>query len=395
MKEADSPRILIIGAGVMGAASAYFLAARHGVRATLLERDLSFARASSARSASSIRQQFTTAVNIELSRRSWQFLAQAAEALAVDGIAPALALEERGYLYLATEAQRESLWQRYRFQREQGVAVRWLEARELAAQWPWLIVEDLAAGVWGEREEGWFDGPALHAAFLRKARSLGVRLERVTVNRLIADGRRVVAVETAEGERMAADAVLVAAGAWSGALVATLGDVLPIAPKKRDVFVLDSPARLERCPLVIDPSGVWFRPEGGGFLAGAPPRARPGEPLDPDEAPLEAIDYGLFDAVIWPALARRVVGFEALRVRSAWAGYYEMSGFDHNAFVGPWPGVEGLWVAAGFSGHGMQQAPAVGEAVALMIVGESVPWLAPLSPMRFFEGRPLVEGNVI
>ena len=149
---------------------------------------------------------------------------------------------------------------------------------------------------------------------------------------------------------------------------------------------------LPHCPLVIDPSGVWFRPEGRGFIAGAPPRGD-----DADEAPLDAIDYALFDELIWPVLAARVPAFEALRVRSAWAGYYEMNGFDHNGLAGALPGWRNVYTACGFSGHGMQHAPAVGSALAAMIAGghSDAPALDALSPQRLIDNRPLIERNVI
>jgi glycine/D-amino acid oxidase-like deaminating enzyme len=140
---------------------------------------------------------------------------------------------------------------------------------------------------------------------------------------------------------------------------------------------------------------VWFRPEGRGYICGAPPREP--WPGDPDEPPLEAIDHPLFDEVIWPALAARVPAFEALRLRSAWAGYYEMNTFDHNGLAGALPGRDNVFVACGFSGHGMQQAPAVGAALAALVCGGAtdVPSIAALSPRRIAEGRPLVERNVI
>jgi FAD-dependent oxidoreductase domain-containing protein 1 len=154
------------------------------------------------------------------------------------------------------------------------------------------------------------------------------------------------------------------------------------------VFVFESPARLPGCPLVIDTSGIWFRPEGRGFICGAPPEH------DTDEAPLDAIDHHRFDELIWPALAARVPAFEALRVTGAWAGYYEMNSFDHNGLAGELE--RGLWVTCGFSGHGMQQAPAVGQAIAAQIAG-GTPWvdIAPLSPQRLARNEPLLERNVI
>jgi glycine/D-amino acid oxidase-like deaminating enzyme len=149
---------------------------------------------------------------------------------------------------------------------------------------------------------------------------------------------------------------------------------------------------LPGCPLVIDPSGVWFRPEGRGFIAGAPPRDG-----DTDDAPLDAIDHALFDELIWPVLAARVPAFEALRVRASWAGYYEMNAFDHNGLAGALPGWCNVFTACGFSGHGMQQAPAVGSALAALIAGgrSDAPALDALSPQRLLDGRPLLESNVI
>ncbi len=188
--------------------------------------------------------------------------------------------------------------------------------------------------------------------------------------------------------------MLVTAGAWSAPLLATLGIELPVRARKRDVFVIESPAVLPGCPLVIDPSGFWFRPEGNGrrFIAGAPPRGD-----DRDDMPLDQIDHGLFDAFLWPALAARVPAFAALRVVSAWAGYYEMNTFDRNGLVGALPGWLNLHVACGFSGHGMQQAPAVGRGIAAQLAtgGWHAADLSPLSPARVQLGQPLLERIVI
>ena len=116
-----------------------------------------------------------------------------------------------------------------------------------------------------------------------------------------------------------------------------------------------------------------------------------------DDAPLDAIDHDLFDAVIWPTLAARIPAFEALRVRSAWAGYYEMNRFDHNGVVGAVPGWANAFIACGFSGHGMQHAPAVGRAMAERI-GEGRYGsldLTPLAAERLQRGEPLIEHNII
>ena len=382
----------------MGAATACFLARDHGAAVTLVERDTSFARASSSLSASSIRQQFSTEVNIALSRWSLQFLRRVEDELAVGDERPAIGLVEPGYLYLAradTQAQMRAAHAR---QRAAGADVVLLEPAALRARFPWLATDDLALASWGASGEGWFDGPALHRAFLRQARAHGARLVSGEVAALLALGEQVQGVRLADGSCLAADATVLCAGGWSARLAASLGLHWPVRPRKRDVFVLDSPAELPGCPLLIDPSGVWCRPEGRGFLAGAPPRpVEAGGPGDPDEPDLQAIDHALFDEVIWPVLAARVPAFEALRVRSAWAGYYEMNDFDHNGLAGEVPGWTGLWTACGFSGHGMQQAPAVGCALAGAISGapSPAPSIEPLSPKRLARGEPLVELNVI
>lgn len=383
--------VVIVGGGVMGAATACFLARDHGVAVTVLERDPHHARASSALSASSIRQQFSQPANIALSQWSLDFLRRADSELAVEGEAPALGLVEPGYLYLAADDDAAAVLRRnHAVQTAAGADIRLLGPAALSERFPWLAVHDLALGAWGARGEGWFDGPALHQAFRRKARACGAVFVAADAVGFDTAGDRVTAVRCADGTRHVADAVVLAAGAWSAPLAAALGLQIPVAPKKRDVFVIDSPAPLPGCPLVIDPSGVWFRPEGRGFLCGAPPRDG-----DPDEPPLEAIDHGLFDDVIWPALAARVPAFEALRVRSAWAGYYEMNAFDHNGLAGRIPGWANACTACGFSGHGMQQAPAVGHALAALLAGGDPGAIAALDPGRIAAGRPLREANVI
>jgi glycine/D-amino acid oxidase-like deaminating enzyme len=251
-------------------------------------------------------------------------------------------------------------------------------------------VDDLALGSLGLSGEGWFDGPALHRAFRRKAQACGARFVSAEAVGFETAGDRVAAVRCVDGSSMAGDAFILAAGAWSAPLGEALGFALPVHAKKRDVFVLETPAALPGCPLVIDPSGLWFRTEGPLILAGGPPRDG-----DPDDAPLDRIDHGLFDELLWPALATRVPALEALRVRSAWAGYYEMNAFDHNGLAGRLPGWANAFTACGFSGHGMQQSPAVGFSMARMMTGLDAPLIDALAPQRLLDGRPLIEANVI
>ena len=280
--------VLVIGGGVMGAATACFLARDHGASVTVLERDPTYARASSALSASSIRQQFSTQANIALSAWSLNFLRRLPQELSVDGEAPAIGLVEKGYLYLAGAQGADILRRNHALQQQAGADVAWMNASQLQARFPWLHGQDLHSACLGLTGEGWFDGPALHQAFRRKAMACGARFVRAeAVDFQVSAGGTVSAVFDRDGCLHPCGAVLLAAGAWTAPLAQRLGVTLPVSPRKRDVFVLDCPAPpLKDCPLVIDPSGVWFRPEGTGYLAGAPPRSSSqGGPGDPDEPP--------------------------------------------------------------------------------------------------------------
>jgi glycine/D-amino acid oxidase-like deaminating enzyme len=168
---------------------------------------------------------------------------------------------------------------------------------------------------------------------------------------------------------------------------------LPVRARRRCVFVFACPTPLERCPLVIDTSGVWFRPEGSNrFICGISPDPE----NDPDDPPLD-VDHTLFDEVLWPALAARVPAFEALRQSQAWAGYYEFNTFDHNGIVGAHPQISNFYFANGFSGHGLQQAPAVGRGVAELLVhgGYRTLDLSALAFERIEAKRPVLELNII
>jgi FAD-dependent oxidoreductase domain-containing protein 1 len=378
--------VVIVGGGVMGAANAAFLAREHGASVTVLERDPTHARASSALSASSIRVQFSTPLNIALSQASLELMRPWTDELA---------FVEAGYLYLVGDEGVPALRTLNAVQREAGADVRLMERDQLAARWPWLALDGIALGSWGARGEGWFDGPALHQRLKREAVAHGARFVPADAVGFETQGGQVQGVRDAAGTLHRGDSVLLAAGAWSAPLAAELGVALPVCAKKRDVFVLDAPTALPGCPLLIDPSGAWLRADGTQgrrFLAGAPPRDG-----DPDDVPLDAVDHALFDEWLWPTLAARIPAFEALRVRSAWAGYYEMNTFDHNGLVGALPGWHNAFVCAGFSGHGMQHALAIGRGLASFIArGHWGPLdLTPLSPERVARGEALREVNVI
>jgi len=376
--------VLIIGGGVMGSSIAWHLKrdANFTGRVVVVERDPSYARASSALSASSIRQQFSTPLNIHLSRFGIGFLRKARELLDVD-----LGLKEPGYLFLASREGEKVLRANHAVQKGEGCAVELLMPDALKQRFPWIATSGLALASHGVANEGWFDGPALMQGFRRQARELGVEYVADEVVKL-EEG----AVTLKSGGRLAARTIVLAAGPWSGAVAATAGIALPVEPRRRSVFVFDVREPPGPTPLTIDPSGVWFRPEGRFYIGGT----TPADGNDPPDAPLE-VQHQEWDDMVWPVLAERVPAFGAAKVVNAWAGYYEYNTFDHNGIVGRHPEIDSLIFATGFSGHGIQQSPAVGRAVAELIVHGDYRSLnlSPFGYERISAGRPIRELNVV
>lgn len=389
-------RIAIIGGGAVGSACAMFLL-KFDARAAVdvIEPDPGLRLASSARSAASIRQQFSTEVNVRLSQFGLQLLRDPDAWLAVDGDEVDLGFVESGYLFVATRADgAQALRENHAVQRACGAPVSLLTADALSRRVPWLRVDDVQLASRGDGGEGWFDGYALARALARKSRALGAAWHASPVVGFERRDERVRAAQLADGSRIEADAFVLAAGAWSRAVGALAGLDVPVFARRRTVFAFTCPQALPRTPLVIDPSGVWFRSEGHGFIGGWSPGR--GD-ADPDDLPLDEPDLAQFDDRVWPALAHRVPAFAALRRTRAWDGYYEVHPADHNGLVGPYPQCANLLLACGFTGHGLQHAAGVGRGIAEWIVhgGYRSLDLSPLSPARIAAGRPLVERAVI
>jgi glycine/D-amino acid oxidase-like deaminating enzyme len=389
-------RVAIIGGGAVGSACALFLR-QLDVRTevTVIEPDPTLRWASSARSAASIRQQFSNELNVRLSQFGLQLLREPGAWLAVDNETPELVFVESGYLMLATSADgAQVLRNNHAVQRAAGAPVVLLDAGALAQRLPWLHSDDVALASLGESGEGWFDGDALARALARSARARGAHWRTARVTGFERSSPAMHAARLDDGSRIEADVFVLAAGAWSHAVGALAGLPVPVFGRRRTVFMFSCPTPLPRMPLVADPSGVWFRSEGSGFIGGWTPGANDN---DPDDLPLDQPDLAQFDDRLWPALAHRVPAFEALRRTRAWDGYYEVHPLDHNALVGPHPECPNLLLACGFSGHGLQHAAGVGRGVAEWIVHGSYRSLdlTPLSAERLATGRAFIERAVI
>ena len=383
--------VVIVGGAAIGSAVAYFLLHDLGFTGSVavIERDPTYARAATTLSAASIRQQFSTPENIRMSRFGIAFF----DGLKLRfGREASVGFRGGGYLLLADNAGRAVLAANHAIQQAEHADIVLMDADELKARFPWLNASDVAAGAFGRTGEGWFDAHSLLELLRRGARERGAVYLHGEVVAIERRRGHIDAASLADGRRIACGALVNAAGPQAGDVAALAGLRLPVEPRKRCVFVVACRADLAGMPLLVDTTGVWARPEGNGFICGVSP------PPDADpRAENFDVVYDLFETTVWPALAHRVPAMEALKLVRGWAGHYDFNALDQNAVIGPHPRVRNFIFANGFSGHGLQQAPAAGRAVAELIVhGRFVSLdLTRFGYERIAAGRPLREANVI
>ena len=395
--------VVIVGGAVIGAAVAYYLTADPAFKGRVLvvERDPSYARASTALSFSSIRTQFSNPINVKISQYGSEFIRNFGEMMEVDGNRPNLNFHSGGYLFLARTAQQaQVLKENHAVQRACGADVVLWDRDALSDAFPHLRVEDIALASYGRSGEGWFDNTGLMYGFRAKARAQGAEFVTDEVVAIAREGARVVGATLKSGAQVAAGHVVNCSGPRAALTARMAGLDIPVEPRKRTIFCFDcartpeGSARVNdgRLPLMIDPSGVFCRPEGKYFLGGSAPD--PDGPADWDDFDPAHED---FEEVIWPALAERAEAFEAIKVVNMWAGHYAFNTLDHNMIVGRHPEVENFIFANGFSGHGLQQGPATGRGVAELIVhgGFRALDLSPLGFERIAANRPFPEKAVI
>ena len=383
--------VVIVGGGAMGCSLAYHLM-NDGFAGEVLvvERDPLRERNSTALSAGGIRQQFGTAVNIRLSRYSVDFYEHWHERTEVEGESTPINFRQRGYLFLADAGNATVLARRAALQRSLGVEVEELTPGQVHDLVPDLDVSRLQGANFGRRD-GYLDPYSVMKGFEAKARQLGAHFLVAEAAQLLQQQGRVTGLRLTDGRSIKASVVVDAAGAWAAELAASAGLSLPIAPQRHSVYVARSGRWPElSLPMTICPSGLYFREEQPGYVLVG--KSQPDDPV--------AFDFGVdrrrFEE-LWFELAEWMPVFDQLRLEHAWSGLYEMNTADANAIIGEQPELRGFYVIAGFSGHGMMQAPGAGKALSELIrLGryETVD-LRELSPERFATGRLVVEDAVI
>lgn len=384
--------IVIIGGAIVGSSVAYYLR-EQGFSGTiaLVERDPQFAHAATTLSMASIRQQFSIPENIRLSQFTLKLFRRLKEEFGADAD---IGFREGGYLILAGEDGLPVLKSNHEAQMAEGADIVLEDADQLTRRFPWLSTEGISAGAYGRTGEGWFDAHAMLTLFRKALRQKKVDFITADVTAIARDGNRVTGVSLGNGETLEAGIVVNAAGPNAGKVAAMAGLELPVEPRKRNVFVFEAREKYADMPLLVDPSGIYVRPEGSVYLTGG------AEPEEGDRAPDSGdfeVNWPLFEEVIWPVLATRIPAFEAIKPTRAWAGHYDYNTLDQNAVIGPHPEVGNFLFANGFSGHGLQQAPAVGKALAELIVhgGYRTVDCSAFGYGRVAEGRAFRELNVI
>jgi FAD-dependent oxidoreductase domain-containing protein 1 len=387
-------QVVIIGGAVMGASCAFWLTKMHpGLQVLVVERDPSFAYASTALSVASIRQQFSTSVNVAISRFGIDFIRDFQGGLGQDIGIGSLGLKENGYLFLAHSiAGAGQLHDLAAMQNGLGAATEVWTPDQIKARFPWLEVGDLTAGSFGKRDEGWFDNMGLLAGFRAAAKAQGARFLTDEVTGVQVTSGRVTGVQLAKGGLVVCEIAVNAAGTRAADVAKMVGLDLPVEPRKRTVFVIDAPnARHPDAPLLVD-TGFYLRPEQGHWITATVP-AEDGPCANDDFEP----DLQLFEDVIWEQLYNRAPGFDAVKVVRHWVGHYAYNTLDQNAILGPHPDLPSLFFMNGFSGHGLQQSPAVGRGMAEHILtgGWQSIDLSDLSINRVLEGRAFPEAAIV
>ena len=382
--------VVIVGGAAIGSATAYFLTHDLGFDGSVavVERDPTYAHAATTLSAASIRQQFSTPENIRMSAFGVAFFRDLKTRFGADAD---IGFRERGYLLLASETGEDTLLVNHEVQKAEGADIVLMDREALADNFRWLKTSDLRLGAFGRSGEGWFDAHSL-LTLLRGAARKGATYIHGEVTGIMRDGARVSGVTLADGRQIGCGTLVNAAGPQAGDVAALAGVKLPVEPRKRCVFVVACRAVLPGMPLMVDPTGVWIRPEGEVYICGVSP------PEDADARATDFdVDYSLFEEVVWPMLAHRVPAMEELKLQRAWAGHYDYNTLDQNAVIGAHPEIPNLIFANGFSGHGLQQSPAAGRAVAELIVHGKFTSLdlTLFGYSRVAEGRAVKELNVI
>jgi sarcosine oxidase subunit beta len=359
----DGASVVVIGAGVIGLSAARALAERGVDDVLVVDRNV-MGSGGTGRSSGVVRCHYGIRSLAAMAWRSLPVLAGGVDLLGED-----TGYRRTGYLVAVGEANVDALLANVAMQHQLGIDVEQIDHTTAGRLWPQARFDDVAAFAY-ETLGGYGDGHQTALAFASAARRGGVRLRQHTrVVGVFARSDRTIGVELVDGERIDADQVVVAAGPWSPALVAGVGIELPIRSQRAQILLVDPADELGPVPVLSDLVSLQYvRTEGtSSLLVGDSDHSEP-EWSDPDRYSDQADDRLLVRSIA--KFDHRFPGLPRAQLQSTYAGCYDVTP-DYNPIISATP-VDGLWICAGFSGHGYKISPAVGELVAdLVLTGES------------------------
>lgn len=358
--------VVVVGGGVMGSATAWHLLAQDpGLSVAVIEPDPGYSGAASSFASGGVRQLFSRPENVLMSRYTheiidaWASWAPPSGAAATDEI-PDLTWHPQGYLFITEKELSAQLRTDFEQQVALGVEAEWLEPDEIGERYPLIATDDLGPAVLSPRD-GWLDPTAFLRGMARRGRRLGAVYVTDRAVGFDTARRRITGVRLESGSSLSADHVVNVAGVWGPGLSAQLGLDLPVEPMRRFDHYVETPVSFAGYPFVKDPRGLAVRPEGRGLTAALVDFSTPGG-WD------LSIDRSWFEETVWPALVERVPRADELRLMSTWSGHYDQNRLDGNMILDRWPELDNYFFATGFSGHGLMHAPAVGRALAELIL---------------------------
>ncbi len=383
--------VVIVGGGIMGSAAAYYLMkADNTLRVAVVERDPSYARASTTLSMSNVRIQFSLKENIQISQYTFEILARFEDEMTIEDRRPKIYYHREGNLFLVDHQNQRAAKEAFELQKKLGCRIEWWSPEKIKRHYDLYEPGNLLGGTYGP-DDGHIDAYAMLMAYKAKARFLGAVYLADDITEINKAGGRLGGVTLASGQNISAGIVVNCAGAWAAQIAATAGVELPVIPIKRQVFTLDTAVKPKGpLPLTVLPSGMYFRTETGGIIL-------LGKSMVEDPAGFNfSWDEKRFMEILWPELAEFVPAFDRLKLVRGWAGMYAVNTLDGNAILGQWPEIKGFYLANGFSGHGLQQAPAVGRYLTELILDQPLTLdLGVFSPERILEQKPLSEGGLV
>jgi len=383
--------IIIIGGGIMGSATAYYLMkADPTLKVAVVERDAAYTQASTTLSMANVRIQFSLKENVQISLYTQQVLNNFEEDMAVEDQRPKIYYRREGNLFLVNAAEETAARRAFDMQKDLGCQVQWWSPQTIREHYPLYEPEGFIGGTFSPND-GYIDAYAVLMGYKAKARSLGATYIQDEVVTIKKDRKNVAGAELAALGRLNCAMVINCAGAWAADVAQNAGVKLPVVPIKRQVFALDTAVKpTGPLPLTILPSGLYFRSETGGLIL-------LGKSLQEDPVGFNfSWDDKRFIELLWPELAEFVPAFDRLKLVRGWAGLYAVNTLDGNAILGQWPELKGMYLANGFSGHGLQQGPAVGRYLSELILKKPLSLdLSIFSPQRILDNRALSENGLV